>query len=95
MTEAEKTQERVSKAVLGAVSKWGSGSQWRLIQEECAELIVKINHVDRLRADVQDLAEEVADVIICCAQARVMLGERLVDAAVLKKLERLEQRLGL
>lgn len=83
----KKTQARVSAAVRGAIEAWGTEAQWRMVQEECAELIAAINRLDRGRCSVDDVADEIADVIICLA------GIERVDLRVLAKLERLEKRL--
>ena len=73
---------------------WGVEPQWRQVQEECAELIVMINHTLRKRATPDQLAEEVADVAIMVEQAKRMLGKSpLVERLVKKKLERLGRRL--
>ena len=77
-----------------AVQQWGAAAQWRMVQEECGELVAAVNRFDRRRCSAEALAEEVADVLIMSAQARMMLGERLVDIAVENKLERLYLRLS-
>lgn len=76
------------------LEKYGSSGQWRQMQEECAELIAKINQVDRGRIPIEALAEEVADVEILIGQARMALGDELVDAEKARKLARLERRLS-
>lgn len=87
-------QERIQRACVVALEKWAAAPQWRMLQEECAELIAAINQYDRGRVTEDRVAEEVADVLIMVAQARVLLGDR-VDAWLRAKLERLERRLGL
>lgn len=79
---------------LECLEKYGTSGQWRQMQEECAELIAKINQVDRGRIPVEALAEEVADVEILVGQARMFLGDELVDAEKARKLARLERRLA-
>ena len=86
-------QKRINKACEDAVKKWGSESQFRMVQEECAELIAAISQWVRGRVYRDAIAEEVADVIIVLTQARHMIGERAVDAFLLQKIERLEQRI--
>lgn len=73
--------------------KYGAQAQWDQMQEECAEVIAKINQVKRGRYPISALAEEVADVEIVTAQARMFLGDELVDAEKSRKLARLERRL--
>jgi len=75
-----------------ALSRWGTESQWRMLQEECAELIAAINQMERCRVPIEDVAEELADVEIMLGQARLMVGD-LVDVAKQKKLKRLGERL--
>ncbi len=75
-----------------ALACWGDESQWRMVQEECAELIAAVNRCDRGRCTVYDLAAEVADVEIMVAQARLLLGNSLVDDAKTKALIRLRAR---
>ncbi len=78
-----------------AVEVWGSEPQWRQIQEECAELIVAINHFRRGREGArQSLIGEIADVEIMLQQARLMLGDdAAIDAMIEIKLNRLSARL--
>ena len=62
-----------------AVELWGEPFQIDLLIEECAELIEAI----RLHGlDSAEVVDEVADVLIMCAQSRLMVGEAMVDAAV-------------
>jgi len=91
----EQVQERVSRAVRAGIDRFGSESQWRHIQEECAELIVAINHLVRKKASLDDVADEIADVILCMGTARLLAGQHGVDRRVLTKLARYEERLGL
>lgn len=65
----------------------------RLLQEECAELIAAVNQFDRGRCSIEKVAEEVADVGLMIVAARGICGEALVEGLVIKKLERLEQRI--
>jgi NTP pyrophosphatase (non-canonical NTP hydrolase) len=89
----EQVQARVSAAVHNAIKAWGTEAQWRQVQEECAELIAAINRLDRGRVTLDDVADEIADVILCMGTARVLVGCARVDARVIAKLERLERRL--
>jgi len=83
-----------------AIYKWGPDPQFRQLQEElaefisdCAILIAKINHADRGRVDVAELAEEVADVEIMIEMVRAMIGDQKVSEFKEMKLERLRKRL--
>lgn len=78
-----------------AINRWGNASQLRmLLQEECGELVAAVNQHDRGRLSDAMVAGEVADVLIMAAQARLILGEELVDRIMRMKLRRLEQRLN-
>ncbi len=76
-----------------AIAAWGEAPQWRMVQEECAELIAEINRFDRGRSDESKLADEIADVIIVLAGAIRMVGPERVTLAVEAKLARLNGRL--
>jgi NTP pyrophosphatase (non-canonical NTP hydrolase) len=84
MTESER-QDLYARAI----SLWGANAQIRMLQEECGELVAMVNRFDRKRCGVEDVAAEVADVMILCEQARLITGGALVDEAIAFKLERL------
>ena len=75
-----------------ALAVWGADAQMALVQEECAELIAMISRRARLRCSDRDVADEVADVLIMATQARSIIGAAEVDAAIVRKLRRLEHR---
>jgi NTP pyrophosphatase (non-canonical NTP hydrolase) len=77
-----------------AVDLWGVDAQMRMLQEECAELIAAVNRFSRERCGAEDVAEEVADVLIMAEQARRIVGAADVDAAMERKLNRLARRLS-
>lgn len=77
-----------------AIQKWGKEAQMDQAIEECAELIVALRHLRRGKATPEQVASEVADVLIMVGQLRIMLEYALVDRAVRAKMERLEERLG-
>jgi NTP pyrophosphatase (non-canonical NTP hydrolase) len=56
-----------------AIMVWGVEAQLGHLIEECAELICAVRHCQRGR--LHNMAEEIADVEIMLAQARLMLGE--------------------
>lgn len=59
-----KQEQRETIAKL-AIEKYGESAQLRQLQEECAELIVAVNHYFRQRPNArEELMEEVADVTI-------------------------------
>lgn len=68
----------------------GDSSQFDQTVEECLELALAIRHVQRGRiSDVDNMAEEVADVEIMCMQVREIIGHELVDQWKDQKLIRL------
>jgi NTP pyrophosphatase (non-canonical NTP hydrolase) len=76
-----------------AVEAWGAEAQMRILQEKCGELIAAINRSHRGRCTRESVAEELADVLICCAQIRLLVGSEEVEIALAGKLERLAKRL--
>jgi NTP pyrophosphatase (non-canonical NTP hydrolase) len=92
---ADPRRARLLAACKRAVAAWGLTSQLRQAQEECGELVAAVNQADRGREGAVDkLAEEIADVTIMMAQARIIVGGALVDRWIDRKLERLEGRLA-
>lgn len=78
-----------------AIIKWGIESQLDMLQEEAAELIMSVNKYRRGKPWAKsNIAEEIADVEIMCAQ--IVHGLKLTKALArykLLKLKRLERRL--
>ncbi len=75
---------------------YGLEAQLRMVQEECAELIVAASKVIRepdnpKRGD--DIIEEAADVAIMIGQLRTIYGGERIDEMMLKKCDRLRKRL--
>jgi NTP pyrophosphatase (non-canonical NTP hydrolase) len=75
-----------------AIRVWGVEAQWRMVQEECAELIAAVNRWSRGRGREDDVAEELADVAIMVEQAKRALPEGAFDAAYQRKINRLTCR---
>ena len=74
-----------------AINHFGWTSQTDMAVEECAELILALQHFVRGKASIEDVVNEIADVEIMCGQLRLLfLG---VDEAKKKKLKRLEELL--
>lgn len=71
---------------------WGVQAQVGMVNEECAELIVALNQHNRGRITSEDVASEVADVILMCLQMRDILGHQVVDDALKSKTERFMKR---
>jgi NTP pyrophosphatase (non-canonical NTP hydrolase) len=93
MSRQHERELRVQRAAERAVLLWGVEKQLRQLTEECGELVAAINQHARERITEEELAYEVADVWLCVAQARHVLGQR-VDVAIASKLARLEQRIA-
>lgn len=74
-----------------ALDTWGADAQVDQCIEECAELTVELQH--RKRGRMHHAAEEIADVLICVQQMRILIGSDEVDEQVRRKLARLEQRM--
>jgi len=74
--------------LLKATRHYGHSAQKAKTVEECAEMIVAIQH-----GDPDHMAEETADVLIMANQMRLMLGPGLVDNWIQSKLARLEERM--
>lgn len=72
-----------------AIAAWGVDAQMGMVNEECAELIAALNRWKRGRIPAEEVAEEVADVLIMLEQTEQMIG---VDTTpfVAAKLERLK-----
>ena len=75
-----------------AVNVWGETEQLRQLQEECGELVAAVSHYSRGRIDELGLADEIADVLIMCQQALLIVGARNVGKALHAKLNRLRGR---
>lgn len=73
---------------------WGVKSQLMKFSEELFELGVAMHHWYDDKVSPEDLAEEVADVEIVCAQLRNFVGDDMVTAIKIKKLERLRKRVN-
>ena len=78
-----------------AILLWGETSQMLMAVEECAELQQSLLHVLRGRHAWRDVARELADVEIMCAQLRLMMPPSVdVDEEVARKMERLRFRVS-
>lgn len=77
-----------------ALDKWGPTAQVNQTVEECAELIVALRHHARGKATRDDVASEVADVLVMALQLRLLVGPNIIDREVVAKMKRLEERLG-
>ena len=71
---------------------WGLKAQLMKFSEELGELLVAMHHWYDNKASVKELAEEIADVEIVCAQLRNFVGDDKVNAIKIEKLVRLRKR---
>lgn len=83
------------KAILNkAIQKYGVSAQLGMFHEETAELILAINRKSRGRDD--NVAEEIADVLIMLAQIQLMFNIKSSNVRKIRqqKIQRLEKRLN-
>jgi len=78
-----------------AIEIYGVEAQKYMVIEECSELIQAICKTKRSTTPqtLDHEAEETADAIIMLIQQRQMVGEKLVDEWIAKKISMLEERL--
>ena len=90
------TYEERKATYLAALTKWGKQAQTMMAIEEMAELTKEICKLFRGKADMESLADEIADATIMLEQLRLMYG---INADVCKhmdmKILRLQARLGM
>ena len=88
------TEEEYKAILQEAIRWWGRDSRFELLIEECAELIVAIQHWKRDRCGVEKVIEEMADVIIMLDQIKIALCcNEVVDEFIKKKTIRLYKRI--
>lgn len=73
-----------------ARAAYGDEKQIEMVGEECSETLVELFH--RKRGREHHLVDEIADLTIMAEQARIILGADAVDAAIARKLARLDER---
>lgn len=71
-----------------ALLHFGGDAQVRKAMEELAELLTALARYPK-RAFLDDIAEEIADVLIVARQLAILVGEDRVEAALPRKLEKL------
>ena len=76
-----------------AVHWFGAESQTRKAAEECVELSLALLHALDGRANLDNIAEEIADVEIMLAQLRLIYGGQDVDAWKAEKLAALSLKI--
>lgn len=75
------------------IKAWGEDAQLNKTIEECAELIVALQHSKSRTLDVRAVASEIADVLVMVMCAARVIGVDLVTDEMSKKLTRLKGRL--
>ncbi len=76
-----------------ALQAWGVKSQIHKASEELFELGIAMHHWYNDKVTGEQLADEIADVEIVCAQLRFLIGNDLTNNAKIKKLQRLRGRI--
>lgn len=74
-----------------AINHFGVDHQIDKALEEMGELITALSRRRLERSHREDIAEEIADVLIVANQLRIIYGCELVDGIVAQKLEKLER----
>lgn len=77
-----------------AVEKWGIDAQADMAIEECAELIVELQHEKRGRSCHADVIDELADIRIMYGQLAEFYGREHVENRVSEKMDRLRERIA-
>lgn len=75
------------------IKAWGEDAQLNKTVEECAELIVALQHSRSRTLDVRIVASEIADVMVMVMCAARVVGVDMVADEMNKKLTRLKGRL--
>ena len=78
-----------------AIKRYGKDKQKDMAIEECAELINALQKEKRHRVTDEDVITEVADVFIMCCQLAMMYGLDKVDEEIGRKINQLQERLGI
>lgn len=85
----EKTQKELDRLYKDCVETWGVEAQLRQAQEECAELIIAVNHFFRNRkTGLDEIIEESADVFLMVNQVMEIVGRDKVMKVVSYKADR-------
>lgn len=84
------TYERRKAIYAEAVDRWGIGAQSMMAIEEMSELTKEICKISRGKADLESLADEIADVTIMLEQLRMIYA---LNDAVCEHMDMKVQRL--
>lgn len=94
MAEDFSKKDWFNETCVKAVLRYGARHQMRMCVEECAELVNALCKYARYRCGEDEVATEIADVIIMCRQMCLIFGLGKVNKEIRKKLERLEKRMS-
>lgn len=87
-------EKELQKLYKDCMEFWGFRKQARMVQEECAELILATSHALRNREDgIEDMIEETADVYLMVNQMIAYFGEEAVMEVVDFKSDRVREKL--
>lgn len=83
------------KVIIKSIQHYGQDNQSTVCMEECAELIQAISKAKRGKIDKNNMAEEIADVLICVEMLKLMysLSDSNIDEWILKKQQRESERM--
>jgi hypothetical protein len=76
-----------------AIDCWGVPAQFGMVKEECLELALEVQRIDRGRHDDEKILEESVDVYIMMKEMFIIFGEERVNAMMAKKLGKFESHL--
>ena len=71
-----------------AIELWGAEAQLDMLMEECGELISAVNKFKRRRLYQDDVASEIVDVELMCAQIKEMINPEIYESVRKYKVER-------
>lgn len=77
-----------------AIRLFGIENQIGMLSEECGELLSAINKFKRGRIECEEVTEEIADVIIMCAQMAHFFGYYEVQNRIEYKIQQLVERMN-
>ena len=87
-------EKELQKLYKDCMNFWGFEKQARVVQEECAELIVATSHILRGRkGSYKKMIEEVADVYLMVQQMMIYFGKDQVMDVVDFKSDRVKAKL--
>lgn len=84
----------MEKIYQATIARWGVDAQYDQAIEECAELIAALKHFKRGKISEQEVIDELADATLMLGQLRWMFGHDQVEAAISKKLAKLNHLLA-